>query len=59
MLAVIGGSGFYELLEDKKEVYPDTPYGKPSDLIAVGKINGKDVCFLPRHGKKHQYMGFA
>ncbi|HLD85132.1 MAG TPA: S-methyl-5'-thioadenosine phosphorylase [archaeon] len=55
MLAVIGGSGFYELLDDKREVCPETPYGKPSDAISVGKINGKDVCFLPRHGKKHQY----
>ena len=55
MLAVIGGSGFYELLSDVREEHVNTPYGNPSDSIMVGKINGKDIAFLPRHGKGHKY----
>ena len=55
MLAVIGGSGFYELLKDAREENVNTPYGNPSDSIMVGKINGKDIAFLPRHGKGHKY----
>jgi 5'-methylthioadenosine phosphorylase len=52
---VIGGSGLYDpkLLKNIKEVTVDTPYGKPSDAITVGELNGKTVAFLPRHGKKH------
>ena len=56
-IALIGGSGIYnpdnfELIE---EVFPDTPYGKPSDPIMIGKINGVEVAFLFRHGKQHQH----
>ena len=55
MLAIIGGSGFYELLAEAREEFPDTPYGSPSGKIMIGKINGKDIAFLPRHGKGHKY----
>ncbi len=52
---VIGGSGLYDpkLFKNVKEVTVETPYGKPSDAITVGELNGKTVAFLPRHGKKH------
>ena len=40
-------------MENAKEVYPDTKYGKPSGPITVGMLNGRKVAFLPRHGKKH------
>jgi 5'-methylthioadenosine phosphorylase len=52
---VIGGSGLYDpkLLKNIQEIAVDTPYGKPSDVITVGELNGKTVAFLPRHGKKH------
>jgi 5'-methylthioadenosine phosphorylase len=52
---VIGGSGLYDpkLLKNIQEITVDTPYGKPSDVIIVGELNGKSVAFLPRHGKKH------
>jgi 5'-methylthioadenosine phosphorylase len=52
---VIGGSGLYDpkLLKNIQEITVDTPYGKPSDVITVGELNGKTVAFLPRHGKKH------
>lgn len=52
-IGIIGGSGFYSLLDDSESVYVDTPYGKPSDTIAVGKLGGKTVAFLPRHGRGH------
>ena len=52
---VIGGTGLYDpnLLKNAKEIDVETPYGKPSDNITVGELNGKTVAFLPRHGKKH------
>lgn len=54
-LAFIGGSGLYDLdgMESIEEVYPDTPWGKPSDSITIGKYKGKSVAFLPRHGRGH------
>jgi len=52
---VIGGSGFYEFMDDVAEVAIDTPYGAPSADIAVGSLAGTSVAFLPRHGKDHAY----
>lgn len=54
-IAIIGGSGFYKLLEKAKEVKVKTPYGLPSDKITVGEIAGRGVAFLPRHGRHHQF----
>jgi 5'-methylthioadenosine phosphorylase len=54
-IGVFGGSGFYTLLEDAREVWIETPYGAPSDRVAIGTIAGKRVAFLPRHGKDHRY----
>src|SRR5580704_15810095 len=54
-IAVIGGSGFYEFLENAEEVKTDTPFGAPSDPIAVGEVAGKRVAFLPRHGRDHRF----
>jgi len=52
---VIGGTGLYDtqLLENIQEINLETPYGKPSDVITVGELAGKNVAFLPRHGKLH------
>jgi 5'-methylthioadenosine phosphorylase len=54
-IAVIGGSGVYKLdgLEDVSEREVKTPFGKPSDAIITGRLNGKMVAFLPRHGRGH------
>ena len=52
-IGIFGGSGFYSLIEDAEEVEMSTPYGKPSDKIALGTISGRKVAFLPRHGKTH------
>ena len=54
-IGVFGGSGFYALLENAREVWVETPYGPPSDRIALGEIGGKRVAFLPRHGKDHRF----
>ncbi|MEU6174338.1 S-methyl-5'-thioadenosine phosphorylase [Streptantibioticus parmotrematis] len=52
-IAVIGGSGFYSFLDDVTEVVVETPYGPPSDSVFVGEVAGRQVAFLPRHGRKH------
>lgn len=57
-LAIIGGSGFYEMpgLEDVEEVEVDTPFGRPSDAIRVGTLAGVRVAFLARHGRSHSIL---
>lgn len=52
-IGIFGGSGFYSLLPDLADVTVDTPYGAPSDVLAVGEIAGRRVAFLPRHGRDH------
>ncbi len=55
-VGIIGGSGLDdpELLGNAESTSVDTPYGKPSSALSVGKISGVDVVLLARHGKKHQ-----
>jgi 5'-methylthioadenosine phosphorylase len=54
-IGVIGGSGLYELLDDKTatKVTVETPYGPPSSEVTVGTFAGRSVAFLPRHGVGH------
>lgn len=55
-LGVIGGSGLYEiegLTGEWRTI--DTPFGKPSDDIFVGELEGQKIAFLPRHGRGHKY----
>jgi len=52
-IGIIGGSGFYDLAGSLKEIKVETPYGAPSDKIAVGLVAGHQVAFLPRHKKEH------
>jgi 5'-methylthioadenosine phosphorylase len=52
-VGVFGGSGFYSLLEDVREVKVDTPYGAPSDSLFLATVSGRKVAFLPRHGRHH------
>jgi 5'-methylthioadenosine phosphorylase len=54
-IGVFGGSGFYSFLDGMREHTVKTPYGEPSDRIAVGELDGRSVAFLPRHGKHHQF----
>ncbi len=52
-IGVIGGTGFYSLLEDAEERRIETPYGAPSDVVTIGEMAGCGVAFLPRHGRTH------
>ena len=54
-LAIIGGSGLYDVEEFKEREFLDvkTSWGNPSDKILKTKYKGKEVYFLPRHGKGH------
>ncbi|MGP6086458.1 S-methyl-5'-thioadenosine phosphorylase [Antarctobacter jejuensis] len=55
MIAVIGGSGIYEIdgLEGAAWRPVDSPWGTPSDEILTGTLNGVKMAFLPRHGRGH------
>jgi 5'-methylthioadenosine phosphorylase len=54
-VGVFGGSGFYSLMEGPIEkVSVQTPYGAPSDTIAIGRMGEVRVAFLPRHGPHHR-----
>lgn len=55
VLGVIGGSGLYDFpsLEDTKQFNPQTPFGYPSAPLVLGKLEGKPVAFLARHGIGH------
>ncbi|NQY73962.1 MAG: S-methyl-5'-thioadenosine phosphorylase, partial [Candidatus Margulisbacteria bacterium] len=49
-IGIFGGSGFYSFLDTIEEVKVHTPYGEPSDKLAVGAYKNKEIVFLPRHG---------
>ncbi len=55
-IGVIGGTGLYDIegMMDIEEVDINTPFGKPSDAIVIGKLEGVGIAFLPRHGKGHR-----
>jgi 5'-methylthioadenosine phosphorylase len=57
-IGIIGGSGLYNIdgFNIEKEVYPETPFGKPSDKIIIGNISGTEVAFLPRHASNHSLL---
>jgi len=54
-IAVIGGTRLYDIegMTDIEEIDIDTPFGKPSDTIVVGRLGGVKAAFLPRHGRGH------
>jgi 5'-methylthioadenosine phosphorylase len=54
-IGVIGGSGFYEFLDDVEEVRVETPFGPPSDPVVIGDLDGRRVAFIPRHGRDHRF----
>jgi 5'-methylthioadenosine phosphorylase len=53
VIGVFGGSGFYRLLDDVEDVPVATPYGPPSAPVRIGRIEGVEVAFMPRHGDEH------
>ena len=57
-IGIIGGSGLYNIdgFEITEEVAIATPFGEPSDKLIVGKLNGTELVFLPRHHRSHRIM---
>jgi 5'-methylthioadenosine phosphorylase len=57
-IGIIGGSGLYQIegLTQQKWVTVRTPFGKPSDDLLSGELAGRQVFFLPRHGRGHGIM---
>ncbi len=55
-IGIIGGTRLYDIegMTDIEEVDINTPFGKPSDTIVVGRLGGVKVAFLPRHGRGHR-----
>ena len=52
-IGIIGGSGLYEIegFQAEKWTGLNTPFGSPSDELLIGKLDGREVVFLPRHGR--------
>src|SRR5438477_3712214 len=57
-IGIIGGSGLYDMSEltDREERTIATPFGDPSGPYVIGKLRGKRVAFLARHGAGHRIM---
>lgn len=57
-IGIIGGSGLYDIdgIKDVERVEVITPFGRPSDSFTTGKLTGRDVVFLPRHGSGHTLL---
>ena len=57
-IGIIGGSGLYEIegFEAEKWTGLNTPFGSPSDELLIGKLDGREVVFLPRHGRGHRIL---
>lgn len=55
-LGIIGGSGLYDLpdLEVIERISVETPFGRPSDDLVIGRLHRQEVVFLPRHGRGHR-----
>ena len=58
MLAIIGGTGLYELpgMQVARHLDEDTPFGKPSGSILLGRLGGRELLFLARHGSGHRLL---
>lgn len=57
-IGVIGGSGLYQMegMTVREERRISTPFGDPSDAYIIGEIDGRQVAFLPRHGRGHRLL---
>src|SRR2546430_10555049 len=57
-IGIIGGSGLYQMeqLRNATEQRIKTPFGSPSDALVGGNISGRQVYFLPRHGRGHRIL---
>ena len=57
-IGIIGGSGLYQMegVEDATEQRVQTPFGDPSDVLIGGRMHGRQIYFLPRHGRGHRLL---
>ena len=57
-IGIIGGTGLYQIdgLTKQKWVTVKTPFGPPSDQLLTGQLAGREVVFLPRHGRGHRIL---
>ncbi len=57
-IGIIGGTGLYEMegVADRRWVRVRTPFGAPSDALLTGRLEGRPVVFLPRHGRGHRLL---
>jgi 5'-methylthioadenosine phosphorylase len=57
-IGIIGGSGLYQMegVTAPTEHKIDTPFGAPSDALIGGKMHGRQIYFLPRHGRGHRIL---
>jgi len=57
-IGIIGGSGLYQMeeLRDATDHEIETPFGSPSDMLVGGRLGGRQVYFLPRHGRGHRIL---
>jgi len=58
MLAIIGGTGLYDLagMQIDRELSPDTPFGRASGPVLQGRMHGRELLFLARHGAGHKLL---
>ncbi|MCW5830127.1 MAG: S-methyl-5'-thioadenosine phosphorylase [Deltaproteobacteria bacterium] len=57
-IGIIGGSGLYQMdgIQNLNEIEVETPFGRPSDALMAGVLNGRELVFLARHGRGHRYL---
>jgi 5'-methylthioadenosine phosphorylase len=57
-VGIIGGTGLYDIegFTNQRWMKIKTPFGSPSDDLLTGKLGGRDVVFLPRHGRGHKIL---
>lgn len=58
MIGIIGGTGLYRMegLEVTRSGEIDTPFGRPSGPVMLGRLGGRQIAFLPRHGLHHDLL---
>ena len=56
VVGIVGGTGLYDLpgLTDRAWRKIDSPFGAPSDEVLLGRLDGRPIAFLPRHGRGHR-----
>ena len=58
MIGIIGGTGLYQIegLEVIESREVESPFGRPSAPVLIGRLGSQEVAFLPRHGTKHEIL---